>query len=281
MDADQSKQYYVDPDPNSYRSFFDHDWATQMFAEGDKANLSDLVFALCEAWKGVANTAALPWLTVQFLANFADGFCNGRQPYAVQFLDALAGCIGAGVQPPLTLEQQQGLRQTISALNDDLIKQMKLQPIKLNQNNTWSELTKHKEFSISLLASQRIAYAAVYYAYEDFLVNCYRLVCGIPDYRIGPTFPADLANLFGVQVGADIWSHAEVKIPRLVRHAIAHNGARETPELAKTGHSIGVIDGMLQITPTSTRVAFNCLKERATVILRETATRLLSPRCST
>jgi hypothetical protein len=274
MNVDQSKQYYVDPDPNSYRSFFDHDWARQMFAEGDKANLSDAVFSLCEAWKGAANTAALPWLTVELAANSADGFFNHRQPYASEFLDALSVRVGGRVQPPLSPAQQQSLGREIGALNHELLAEMKQHPVHLNRRDMWDELCKHKEFCISLITSQRLAYAAVYYAYEDFLVTCYLLLSGAPDYRIGRSFPSDLTNIYGAQFTNNIWSHAEVTIPRLVRHAIAHNGARETSDLAKTGDTIGVIDGMLQITPTATRVAFNSLKDRATVILQQTANRM-------
>lgn len=273
-----SKRYFIECDLNAYRSFFDHNWAKQIFAEGDKANVSSGVFDLCEAWKGAANTAALPWLTVQLLANFADGFCNERVPYSVKFLDALASKVAGPLDPPLNREQLQGLRREIDSINHGMVEAIRSQPFALDQRLAWEDFIGHPEFAIALVGSQRLAYGAIFFAYENFLLDCYRTVSGSIRYRIGRAFRSDLAAAYSPGFADAVWNHIDVKVPRLVRHAIAHNGARETPDLAKVTHGVRVVDGMLQITPKETATLFNSLKAKAMQIIVETARLLIAER---
>jgi hypothetical protein len=277
MCAGQSKEYYIDRNLDSYKSFFDHEWAKRFLDEADNANLADLAFNLCEGWKGAANTGMLPWLTIENLGNFAESFCNAHRPDAAHILDALAARLAREVQPPLAPTQQQCLERTIGAINGDLTAIKRSHPFKFDRVDAWNTMLENAEFAIAVVASRRIVYADMYFSYEDFLISCFRRASGQPSYQVGRSFPADLSGFYGPAIALNIWSDPEVKIARLVRHAIVHNGARETPELAKAGHSIGVIGGALQITPSATRVAFNCLKDRAMVILKETANRVPKP----
>ena len=39
----------------------------------------------------------------------------------------------------------------------------------------WKELLTHVKFQLSLYGLQRLCYSALYYAYEDFFMRCYRV----------------------------------------------------------------------------------------------------------
>ena len=258
----ESVQRYVDRDRNSYKRAFDHDWAKTMFATGDQAGLSDHVFALGETWKGAATTAALPWLLIEMCAGFGDGYSNKTKPYAWQFLDAIAASLAGQVVPPLTSQQKESLSNRLIQINDQLIHEREAHPHVVDRDEMWNSFMGHPEFVMMIVNSQKTAFADIFFGYEHFLASCFRHLSGNKDFRVGRKFSADLSRHYSSTISVDVWAHPDVAIPRLVRHAIAHNGARETSELAKTNHGFAVIDGVLQITPSAIRVTLRHLQDR-------------------
>ena len=67
---------------------------------------------------------------------------------------------------------------------------------------------------------------------------------------------------FGIPARDACWSAAAVNVARLARHAIVHNGGRETSDLARTPHSLTVTDGYLQIMAPDTAALYGELKAR-------------------
>jgi hypothetical protein len=277
MKNEPSKQLFVDQSLDSYNSFFDHDWAKAFMKEAENWAVEDLALNLGASWKGAANAARLPWLVVETLTAFADGLLNDNQPSAARILDACATRLGQMVQPPLSAGQRQSLDQAILFINGEILEAKRLNPIRYDRQAGWREMLAHPEFLMAVWSSQRIALADVFFAYEDFVLSCFRRVTNQPRYRIGRAFLVDLSKAYGPQLANDAWDNHGVKVAKLVRHAIAHNGGKETPDLAELRHRIRVIDGGLQVTPADTRAVFDDLKTRAMEILCETAARLPNP----
>ena len=88
-DLSGAKNVLIDDRMASYRSFFDHDWAVRMRDLVRETILDELVFNLCAAWKGAAKTHEMPWLTVELIGAFADGFVNAFQPPGQELINAL------------------------------------------------------------------------------------------------------------------------------------------------------------------------------------------------
>jgi hypothetical protein len=273
MTAGLMREYVVDQNYNSYRSFFDHEWAKVISAEATGPELSQLVFDLTAGWKGAANTSMLPWLIIHTLKNFATGYSNHTPTETEKWIDAMFAWLEREIGCSLSLEQQERMRTAADKTRKDILEQKRLNPLQFNEQEVWDSMLQLSEFRISVISCLRITYAAVYYCYEDFVTSCYRLLRPTKGFRISRTFCDKLSSVYSPATANDVWQHDEVRLPRLVRHAIVHNGARETDELKRMQNPIGVVDGMLQITPSVLRIAFNSLKGRALLLLRETSKR--------
>ncbi len=114
----------------------------------------------------------------------------------------------------------------------------------------WTQFMNDVAFRISLWSSQRVAYVAFYNAYEAFLVDCVKRATGASSLRTqSDDFKKGLRIGFAKDIADPCWFHAEINVARLVRHALSHNGGRETADLEKLKHGIKLIGEELQIVP--------------------------------
>src|SRR5205809_4273827 len=115
----------------------------------------------------------------------------------------------------------------------------------------WAQFMNEAPFRISLWASQRVAFVAFYNAYEAFIVDCLKIGTGRSQLRLTDKKPFNEALRSGLSKDISIpcWPHHEINIARLVRHALSHNGGRETEDLKKQKHGIKLIGEELQVVP--------------------------------
>ena len=114
----------------------------------------------------------------------------------------------------------------------------------------WAEFMTDTAFRLSLWSSQQIAFVAFYNAYEAFLVDCLKVATGLTSLRTKmEAFRKGLRNAFQDDIADPCWFHSEINIARLIRHALSHNGARQTEDLKKQQHDIRLIGENLQIVP--------------------------------
>ena len=131
----------------------------------------------------------------------------------------------------------------------------------------WKSYTEAIGFRLALSASQSLGIAAAYNTYENFLVRCVSAALGMPSYRkrSDEKFVEKLTEAFGPAIADECFTTENVQLFRLLRHAIAHNGGRETPDLAKLGHPFEVTDKYLQIMPqhlmVSLRIVERCVAD--------------------
>jgi hypothetical protein len=144
--------------------------------------------------------------------------------------------------------------------------------------NRWDYYMGIGTFKTTLWSSQRICYAAIYHAYENFVTRCVAEAKNKPNYRPKkhkrtPTEAlGDDLNDIIPGAGDYCLKDAHVDFARLVRNALAHNGGRSAPEIEakntehKTDggrvHKLMILDGMIQVVPDDTRFLFDLLKQK-------------------
>ena len=120
---------------------------------------------------------------------------------------------------------------------------MPLEPI-------WNEFLTQPAFQMSVWSSQRVSYVAFYNAYEAFLVDCAKLALGVGQLRTNDKeFKEALRTGFSKDISIPCWTHNEMNVAKLVRHALSHANGRETADLKKQKHGIRLEKDVLQIVP--------------------------------
>ena len=175
---------------------------------------------------------------------------------------------------PLSDAQANELRDIIERIRDEIEAKSEDAPFRFDRNSAWSQHFGHSEFRLSIIASQRLCYGGLYFAYESFIVECYKLLSGKPHYQTGGKTKQDFTSVFGEIVCDRCWSDDHVVDARLVRHALVHAGGRITNALKQRNLSITIIDSEIQITATDTADLFKLLKTRALQLAEITLTKL-------
>jgi hypothetical protein len=269
----------IDERLDSYKTFFDHAWAENIGKLAATTKLKSPVFNLRVNWKAAANTCVVPWLICTTVSGFSTGFAMGREPFAVQMIDACAKRL-PDEMPSLTNMRRKELGAAVRKIGTELMDLLaqQAQEFTVDANEMWTSLLNGAaqfEFRLSIWGSQRISYGAIYHTYEDFVRECIRLALGRTKYkpRGGITaLVADAGQQFGPQLADDCLNAQEMKIARLVRNSLAHSGGKETDELKKIQHGILVEDDVLQIMAPDTRRLFHLLKERAYKLVEKAIT---------
>ncbi len=294
MDKEIIARPLIDPNLDSYKGFFDHGWCERIFESVRTSPLKDPVGELMLAWRSANGVHLLPWLMTESLRKFATGEAQGsldyRASYADEVIKGIVNKIEKGMQYSLKQEQRSNLKRVVAKIEKEAVGAMKTaqEQVSFDVERYWRSLLPLSEFQFSILGTQRINYGSLFFAYEDFLANVIRMK--EPTYSskdkknpIHVAFP----NHFGKPLADFCWNHDDVVLTRLVRNALAHNGAWFGKDLEKyktrfvdvsgtskpllRGDRFNIVDGIIQITPDNTTHLFGVLKDRVTKIVEELA----------
>src|SRR5262245_23849434 len=119
-------------------------------------------------------------------------------------------------------------------------------------------------FYLGLWGSQRIAYVAIYNAYDNFISHLVRSALNLARCRASEDgFKKRLVEAFGEPLKDKCWTDHRLNIARAARHSLSHAGGRVTKELGdlRPKHDFVVVDDRIQITPDKTRELFRLLTE--------------------
>jgi hypothetical protein len=257
----------IDDRLESYTTFFDHAWARTIDDLGRGTKLETPVFNLCISWKAAANTCVLPWLMCTSVSDFSIGFSRGDGLTAFKLIDACAKRLPAEM-PGLSNMRRKEMREAIAKLGKELRDTQAEFAAGVDAKQMWMAFLTgpgSQEFGLGIWGSQRLAYGAIYHAYENFIREAVGLALGDPDYRAlkVSVLIADCQRTFGKPIADLCLSDPDVDIARLVRNALAHNGGKETSQLQAVNHGIMVDSGQLQVMAPHTRQLFDLLKGRA------------------
>jgi hypothetical protein len=291
MKEDFMDHSLIEPNLTSYEQFFDHDWSKRVFELVKSSPLQHAVDTLMVAWRSTNGVHLLPWLLIQSLRKFADGEYNG----SVRFRADYSGTVVKGICekleaqiPTLNFDQRTALRRAVTRIEEDAFQTLKTEKskVRFEVERYWEFITHTSEFPFCILGSQRINYGSLFFAYEDFLANTIRTK--EPSYSSkNISVRVAFAKHFGDSLTEYCWTHDEVEVAKLVRHALAHNGGRLTPALERykarfldatgtpppllQGEVFYIVDDKIQITPCNTKYLFRVLKDRVTRIVEELA----------
>jgi hypothetical protein len=256
---------------DSYQSFFDHDWAARFGKLSDKSKLQLPAFDLTRDWKGIAVATRMPWLMVESVKSFHGGFTKTNPPFHTR----LAKMFGEYVtnKSQLSNMRKKELVEIVGQLGADVQRDMARSGPAFDPQTLWQDYLGVSEFGLALWNAQRIAYGAIYYAYENFLQRVVAVGRRDESYRamnIGE-LRNGLESLLGAALTLQSLDDPEIEIARLARNALTHDGGRISEKLRAKPHGITVEGDELQIMPHDTRRLFDLLKGRATEILETAA----------
>jgi hypothetical protein len=266
------RQIMIDIRLDSYQSFFDHAWANKFIDLTDKSRLRTAGFDLSRDWKGIAVATRMPWLVIDALKNFHIGYTKSNVPFHVQLTDRLAEYLtkDAGFS-------NMGKKKLLAKLHElraDVEKLMEQSKPAFDLDALWNDFLRVKEFGLALWNAQRLAYGAIYYAYENFVQRVNAAGRREDDYR-APNFDRlckDFTSLFSDAMTRECLRHPDIDTVRLVRNCLTHDGGRVSAKLRPVQHGIRVKGDEVHIFPEDTLKLFNLLKDRALKVAQQATT---------
>jgi hypothetical protein len=245
----------TNPDIKSYQDYMPDDWGEKTIDQLPEGTvLERLALDLGMSWRSASYTAQMPATSIKVMHAAAVGRGKFQSPDSsiVAYSDAILaklsrrvpelvenGALRARIQAELVTVAAE-FRDQAAAVKDDY----PIEPI-------WADFMKDTAFRLSLWGSQRVAYVAFYNAYDSFLVDCLKVGKGTSRLRSADRdrFNDALRTGLSKDITVPCWSHHEINIPRLVRHALTHNGGRVTEPLKKQNHEVELVGDVLQIMP--------------------------------
>jgi len=262
--SDTTKNIRVDDELDGYEGFFDHEWAKSLRIAVRQTKLSSACFDLLTTWKGISEARRLPWLMIQAVKAGVEGSLNFATPMPSQVLNELLSRIGDGLEThhiSLSGNDRAALRSEIRAIESQISARIR-HPIRLDPKELWSDFFQSQGIALSLYMSEVNAYAGVYFAYENYLIRSMKEVTGLKSLRTDK-LPSTLECLVGKTIVEKCWKEKPIELPRLIRHAIAHNGRKVTSHLEKYRSEISLEADEVVIMAHHTTELYQLLKETA------------------
>jgi hypothetical protein len=276
---------HTETEMHGYEGYLPDEWCNKIVGLVPDGTVIDRVFLdLLMSWRSTAYTAQMPATAVRALHAATLGRGNFVSPdrsivaYSDQIIQRLTQRVPELMDDrPLRATLVAELAMIASEFRDraaSVQEEYPIQPI-------WNHFMGDVAFRISLWASQRVAFVAFYNAYEGFLLDTLKVGTGLPSLRSTDkkVFNEALRTALGKDVSGPCWSHHEINIARLVRHALSHNGGRETVELRSHKHGVKLFGDALQIVPEDNHRMLRRLRLAVEEIIRVTigSTKFIAP----
>lgn len=291
----ESKRKRVDVDRTSNTRIFSHEWAKALMKLCADTPFDDAAFNLCASWKSTDNCHFLPHFMVESIANKLNSIEDSETPFSLTIIklvpDKLVEAMAAN-QPgqkksdKLNYVQRKRLRSEYDRLIVECQEALKSPSRKPSIDSTWNLFANAEEFKLCLWGTQRLCFAAFYYAYEDFIKECVGIRLGESDYEKPrhDDFKRDIRRSFGDkgdEVLSTCYTDAFITLARQIRDSLVHHGARLTKQLKPQEQTLSrygftIEDGEIQVTATQTRALYERLSKAATKLL-ESAIALPTP----
>jgi len=260
-----------------YGGFHDPEWARMHFDTlASLPALHDAFVDLCFSWDGLSSMQAMPALVPVFHGQFVKHLNSERNRWRTQFLEVL--------RHNLVAEFQAAGRLPDVDIVNGVFSTARMQTLLLDAagdmgitEDSWKEYIAQPRFRVHIVPLLQQIYAGLVFSYEDFLVRCLGIVSpSRGQRRTGKgDFSLILTEVFKDESLTDYcWGAPDIKVAKLIRHAIAHNGARLTPELKDHATSLPMASGQIQPTAAYTSGLHAILKVRVDRLIHETVTRI-------
>jgi hypothetical protein len=273
----------IEPDLEQYNTFFDRPCAEALFKRAPAA-LDAAVSNLCLSWRMAANTHRLPWLMIHQLEGFAGGIIRRSKPDLTVLIGQFRDWILRELDGELKRTEKKVINAVIKKIDQRLRLASQAKNPRIPAMEYWDEISNQQEMAFSITGSQNLSYCALIFAYEWFLVGCFRALGGEVKLKSNqPKFWKRFEELFGRDPVPDYWEEPEGSAPRpilvarIARHSIAHTGGIAKEELKAEKHDLVISpEGFISVRPSNNRALFNILKGKVDRLVDEVAPKLLT-----
>jgi hypothetical protein len=244
----------IDDRLESYENFVPEAWARAISkAAPQESILDNKLMDLVLSWRATAYTASMPASVVRSVQSAVEGVVESpmRDSDVVRFADGAVKLMSRRLS---ALVEDRKLRDQILTelvkVGDRVRETRSNVRLELPADKVWQNFVTVAPFYLAVWSSQRVSYVAFYNSYEGFIVDCVKHAHGLERLRTtDKDFFDKLRTAFAKDVSSPCWTHHEMNIGRLVRHALSHANGKVTADLKKQNHSIQTVDGVLQIMP--------------------------------
>ncbi len=268
---DLTKNIRVDDDLDEYKGFYDYRWSKEFLETVKPTKLRSVGFDLLASWKGTSETRRFPWLMINAVDAAVEGSLQFTTPFSSQILNELAHRITTGLERKhlsLSGDDRESLCTEIRSIESEISHRVKTNPVRLDPKELWTHFLQRQGISLSLLMSEVNAYAAVYFAYEIYLIRSVKVCTAVKSIRTRG-LPKRLNELLGEKVAETCWSAKKIDLARLIRHSIVHNGRKLTDNLEKYRSELTLENDEIVIMAHHTTELYTLLKERALLFTTE------------
>lgn len=266
------KPLIVDKRQDSYGTFFSDNFGHVAFAASDEApSLAVPIFDLIADWRSASYVAALPASIPNAIKQFHDAFVNAETTateilrYSDVILTKLSHELPELVNSPELLRI---LRERLVVLTSEIAEANCSVKQELDGELVWQQYLSAHPFHMGLHGTMRLVYLAVYGAYENFVVNALSIAHDGKRIRVTDRdFKKDFRAVLG-DIIDDAWFAKDIRVARLIRHALLHAGGRVTDDLRNCDIPLVVHEDILNVFPEHISELYNTLKAPALTIMK-------------
>jgi hypothetical protein len=253
-----------------YNGFFAHEWA-HATQDAIPPKLADAFSILCLAWKEASNTHRMPWLMVHQMKEFAKGLLGSHKPHISQLIEEFKNWMLRELNGALQRSEKKAVNASIKKIDQRLRLSKQQRDFEFPAMEYWKDIVTKSEIQLSISGSQNLAYCGLVFAYEWFVVNCFRALGGAEKER--PNWPT-FWTLFQSKLKSDpktvYWDDRPVMIAREVRNCIAHLGGKVKPALLAEKPEIAIgPEGLFTVMPADNHKLFAVLKLKVSQLIEE------------
>jgi len=266
------KPLIIDKRQEAYGTFFSDNFGHEAFAASDDAPvLAAPIFDLIGDWRSASYVGALPASIPHSIKQFHDSFVNAETTATgiLRYSDVILTKLSREL-PDLVAnsELQRLLREKIVVLSSEISEASSVVRQELDGDAVWQQYLSLHPFHMGLHGTMKLVYLAVYGAYETFVVQALSVAHGGKRIRVTDRdFRKDFRDALG-DIIDDAWFAEDIRVARLVRHALMHAGGRVTDDLRRCKIPLVVHDDILNVFPEHISDLYNALKAPALAIMK-------------
>ena len=265
----------IDAKIESYKSFFDFEWAKNLSLLTDGTPLEEHVFIFILNWRATANAQFMPWLMMHGIERVETEYLRPNPTMMEWAMRNVIGMVDKLMEGELSKTKRKVMSKQI---RDSFTPQIEagrksaltFAPPEAKPENLFRMFVQNEggvELIYSIFGAQRICYGNIFHEYENFVKRCVGLVKKDPDYRAPnwKTLHKDAEGVFGKTIADYCLKEQPVETGRLIRNCLAHGGGKLSADdiSALPKGSYEEIGGFVRIIPKHNRELFDALKERA------------------
>jgi hypothetical protein len=181
----------IDPNIESYKSFFDYNWAEELAKLTDGTQLEEHVFIFLLNWRSTANAQFMPWLMMHSIERVETEYLSPKPTVMEWAMRLLMDMVPNVMEGELSKTKRKVLAKKIQGFLSEKIEAgrkeaLTFAPPEAKPENLFRIFLSHEggsELVLAIFGAQRICYGNIFHEYENFVKRCVGLVKKASDYR--------------------------------------------------------------------------------------------------